>query len=96
MTSLLDLDRANAKDFRAYIIIPDPAAPGRRALMWHRKRKRFVPYFDSQNPAYASVGTANRTLRRQHWGWAKDSVSTMAVCEMARQFPEMFLPESGA
>jgi hypothetical protein len=75
----LDADR----DFRAYLIRKQ-AGP---LLMWHRRRRRFVPYFDSESPPYSTVTRAFAAARRMRIDLHLEAV---AVCELARCYPDRF------
>ena len=73
----LDADR----DFRAYLIRKQ-AGP---LLMWHRRSRRFVPYFDSESPHYSNVTRAFAAARRMRIDL---QVEAVAICELARRYPD--------
>jgi len=61
--------------------------------MWHRKRKRWVTYFDSASPPYASVASAARVMwRYQRAGLLPygDLVAACALPYLAARYPHRF------
>lgn len=59
-------------DLTAYIILRSSGE------IWHRKRKRFVPYYDSANPPYRDIGTAQAAKNRMH---KRGTMSELQVLE---------------
>lgn len=77
-------DAANervTRDYRAYLISTESG----RLRMWHRRRRGFVPYFDSESPPYANVGRAFAAARRMR---IDRHVEAVAICELARRYPD--------